>query len=151
MTIIQLTTEIAGNAAQCFDIARDIDAHKLSTAKTNERAVAGKTTGLCELGDTITWEANHFGIKQNLTVEITNYNRPLFFEDKMLRGAFKSMRHEHHFEEVNGKTLMKDYFEYEVPFGIFGVFFDKVILKRYMTNFLLTRNLVLKSIIEGNT
>jgi ligand-binding SRPBCC domain-containing protein len=60
------------------------------------------------------------------------------------------MRHEHHFEEVNGKTLMKDYFEYEVPFGLFGVLFDKVILKRYMTNFLLTRNLILKSIIEGS-
>jgi ligand-binding SRPBCC domain-containing protein len=148
MTTIHLTTELNAGINKCFDIARDVDVHKLSTAKTNERAIAGRTTGLCELGDRITWEAKHFGVKQKLTVEITRLDRPYFFEDKMLQGAFKSMRHGHYFEETHGKTLMTDKFEYEVPFGIVGQFFDSVLLKTYMTKFLEERNRIMKAIVE---
>ncbi|HPH47412.1 MAG TPA: SRPBCC family protein, partial [Chryseolinea sp.] len=101
MTTINLTTEIKATIERCFDLSRDVDAHKLSAKDTNEKAVSGRTSGLCELGDTVTWEAKHFGVIQNLTIEITQFNRPSFFEDKMVKGAFKSMRHQHHFEERN--------------------------------------------------
>lgn len=149
MTTIVLRTEIAGNIDQCFDLSRDIDVHKLSTQKTHEKAIAGRISGLCELGDKITWEAKHFGIVQHLTVEITKFNRPYLFEDKMISGAFKKMKHEHSFEEKDGKTIMTDKFEYEVPFGILGQLFDKIILKNYMKNFLMRRNQVLKRMIEN--
>lgn len=149
MTLIILETEIACNINRCFDLARDIEIHKLSTTKTNEKAVAGRTTGLCEVGDKITWEATHFGIRQKLSVEITKFNQPFFFEDEMTKGAFKSMRHEHHFREVNGnKTIMLDKFEYEVPYSIFGKVFNTLILKKYMTKFLKIRNQVIKEIAE---
>jgi len=58
------------------------------------------------------------------------------------------MRHGHHFEEKDGKTSMTDHFQYEVPFGIVGHVFDKLILKTYMTRFLQTRNRIIKSIVE---
>lgn len=148
MTTIHLTTDMNAEIGKCFDLARDIDAHMLSADGTNERAIAGRTKGLCELGDTITWEAKHFGVKQTLTVEIVKFARPHFFEDKMVKGAFRSMRHEHYFEERMGKTIMTDKFEYEVPFGIIGLVFDRVILKNYMTKFLETRNRIMKSIVE---
>lgn len=150
MGVIHLITEINSPIDRCFDAARDIDIHQLSTKKTNERAVAGRTCGLCEKGDTITWEANHFGIKQRLTVEITELDKPYFFEDRMLKGAFKSMRHGHHFHESSGKTIMTDEFEYEVPFGLFGKLFDNLVLQNYMKKFLLARNKILKSIAEQN-
>lgn len=149
MTTIFLKTEIDADIDRCFDTARDIDIHKLSTEKTNEKAIAGRTTGLCELGDTITWEAKHFGLKQRLTVEITKFQRPYFFEDKMLKGAFKTMRHEHRFENKDNKTVMTDTFVYEVPLGFIGQLFDRIVLKQYMTKFLLTRNAVMKSIVEA--
>jgi ligand-binding SRPBCC domain-containing protein len=150
MTIIHLTTLINAEISRCFDAARDIDVHMRSAEGTNEGAVAGRTSGLCEAGDTITWEAKHFGITQRLTVEITQLSRPVFFEDKMLYGAFKSMRHEHHFEEKEGKTLMTDVFQYEAPFGFLGQWFDQLILKNYMTRFLQTRNRIIKSVVEEN-
>jgi ligand-binding SRPBCC domain-containing protein len=150
MTTIHLITEINATIEKCFDVSRDIDMHKLSAKNTNEQAIAGRTTGLCELGDKITWKAKHFGITQQLTVEITKLDKPFFFEDKMLKGAFKSMKHEHHFEAQNGKTIMTDKFQYEVPFGILGKLFDRLVLKNYMTRFLLTRNEILKSIVEKN-
>ena len=133
----------------CFDVARDIDIHKLSTKKTREEAISGRITGLCELGDTITWRATHLGIRQNLTVKITQFDRPLYFEDTMLKGAFKSMQHQHYFEEKNGTTIMKDTLKYSVPFGFIGKIFDTIYLKKYMLNFLLTRNAILKSVAEN--
>jgi ligand-binding SRPBCC domain-containing protein len=148
MTVIELETEIEGDINKCFDLTRDVDVHKLSTKKTNEKAIAGRTSGLCELGDKITWEAQHFGIRQKLSVEITKFEKPYFFEDKMTKGAFRSMRHEHHFKEDNGRTIMTDRFEYQVPFGFVGQLFDKVILKNYMTRFLKTRNKIIKKIAE---
>lgn len=58
------------------------------------------------------------------------------------------MRHEHHFQTLDNQTMMTDYFEYEVPFGVFGKLFDQLILKKYMTKFLSDRNLFLKTIYE---
>lgn len=148
MTVIEIETEIEADINKCFDLTRDIDIHKLSAEKTNEKAIAGRTSGYCELGDKITWEAKHFGIRQRLSVEITKFNKPYFFEDKMTKGAFKSMRHEHHFKEISGRTVMTDKFEYQVPFGPIGQIFDKIILKSYMTKFLITRNRMIKKIAE---
>ena len=68
----------------------------------------------------------------------------------MLKGAFKSMRHEHHFVEENGSTVMTDVFEYEAPFGILGILFDKLYLEKYMRKFLQKRNLHLKQLLEGS-
>jgi ligand-binding SRPBCC domain-containing protein len=94
--------------------------------------------------------SQHFGVTQKLTVAITKLEKPFFFEDQMIKGAFKSMRHEHHFKEVNGKTIMTDKFEYEAPLGLLGQLFDALVLRNYMTQLLLTRNKVMKSVAEAN-
>ncbi len=148
MTTIRLVTVINASVEKCFNVSRDIQIHELSAKGTNEKAIAGKISGLCELNDEITWQAKHFGIRQKLTVKISKIDPPSFFEDIMLKGAFKSMRHEHHFKKINDNTKMTDIFIYEVPFGILGVLFDKIILKKYMTNFLLIRNSTIKQISE---
>jgi len=56
---------------RCFDLARDIAFHQRSVAHTAERAIGGVTGGLIALGETVTWEATHFGVRQRLTVRIT--------------------------------------------------------------------------------
>lgn len=148
MTTIHLTTEIKAPIESCFDVSRNVDLHQLSAKGTRERVVAGRAKGLCELNDEITWEAVHFGVKQCLSVKIVAMNRPCSFTDIMIKGAFKSMRHEHIFEEKNAVTTMKDVFMYEVPFGFIGSLFDKLVLKNYMTRFLETRNAILKAVAE---
>ena len=149
MPTIRLDTLIAASTTRCFDLSLDIDLHKASAAATQERVVAGRDHGLCELGDEITWQAVHFGIRQRLTVKIVALDRPHAFEDQMLRGAFKRMRHTHHFVERDGHTLMRDIFMYEVPLGILGRAFDWLVLRRHMTRFLLTRNAWIKDVAEG--
>lgn len=151
MTQIKLTTYIKASVEKCFDLSRDVGIHLQSASKTKERVVAGRTSGLFELNDTVTWEARHFGITQKLTVKITKIEAPAFFEDTMLKGAFKSMVHGHYFENENGQTKMTDVFEYEVPVGFIGRLFDRLVLKKYMTKFLIKRNALIKEEAEKGT
>lgn len=130
MAVIQLQTHIKAPMRICFDAARDIDLHLTSTSSTRERAIAGRTTGLCAAGDRITWEAYHFGMRQQFTVEITKMEVPTYFEDSQVKGSFRSMTHKHSFAERDGVTIMSDHFEYRTPFWPFGDVFDAVILKR---------------------
>ena len=69
MPLIELHTEINADIKTCFDLSRNIDFHKESLKHSNEKAIAGKTFGLIELGEWVTWEAVHFGVKQKLTSE----------------------------------------------------------------------------------
>ncbi len=123
---------------------RSVDLHKLSTAHTNEEAVAGKTSGLMEMGEWVTWRAKHLGFTQKLTSQITEFAYPHFFADEMVSGAFKSFRHEHFFEEQNGMTVMTDVFDYKSPFGLIGRAADILFLKTYLENFLKKRIDIIK-------
>jgi len=148
MTKIRLVTFINAPIEKCFDLSRNVNIHILSATKTNEKVIDGRKEGLFELNEIVKWRAKHFGIYQNLIVKITQMDIPYFFEDKMLKGAFKSMTHKHYFELENDVTKMIDEFEYEVPFGFLGKIFDNFILQNYMTNFLLIRNKTIKEVAE---
>ena len=102
-----------------------------------------------DLGETVTWEARHFGVRQLLESEITAYQYPVMFEDTMLNGAFKSLRHVHSFEETVQGTLMRDNFHYQAPFGICGILAERVFLTRYLTRFIEEKNAHLKRVAES--
>lgn len=72
MPVIKIETYIKADSNVVFNLARSIYLHLVSAAQTNEKAVAGKISGLMELGETVTWQAKHFGITQQFTVVITN-------------------------------------------------------------------------------
>jgi ligand-binding SRPBCC domain-containing protein len=149
MPKIELNTKIKADIQIVFDLSRSIDLHKISTEHTNEEAIAGKTSGLISMNESVTWRAKHFGVYQELTSKITAFDRPNYFSDEMVKGAFKSFKHEHHFEEVEGMTLMTDYFEYQSPFGILGKLADILFLKKYMTGLLEKRNMVINDFAES--
>lgn len=88
MPTLHLRTLINAPIERVFDLARSIDAHMASTSQTREKAISGRTSGLIEQGETVTWEATHFGIRQQLSVRITQMDRPYHFEDEMISGAF---------------------------------------------------------------
>ena len=82
MAIIKIKTIINAPRDRVFDLSRSIDAHMKSTSKTHERAIGGRTSGLIGVGEEVTWEAVHFAIKQNLTVKITEFDKPFFLQTK---------------------------------------------------------------------
>lgn len=132
----------------CFDLARNVDIHIKTTAKTKEKAVGEVTNGLLNAGDSVTWEATHFGIKQKLTAKVIHMQQPTIFVDIMVKGAFKSFTHTHKFVEEKDGTLMIDIFEYKSPFGPLGIIADKLFLYRYMESFIINRAKELKKLAE---
>ena len=149
MPVIKLYTEIVAPIDRVFDLARSIDAHQDTAEQTSERAIAGRTSGLMDLGEEVTWEARHFGIKQRLQVKMTKYDRPNHFQDVMIKGAFRWMQHDHYFKESEGIIIMTDRFEYLSPLGLLGRLVDELFLERYMRNFIQKRNAILKRTAES--
>src|ERR1051326_6022686 len=115
MSTIRLETYINAPMARCFDLARNVDVHAHSMAHTQERPIAGVTTGMLQLGDTVTWEAVHFCVKQRLTSRTTAYDRPARFTDEMVKGVFQHLEHTHEFVPHPPGTLMRDVFTFRAP------------------------------------
>ena len=150
MARIELSTRITAPPERCFDLARSVELHVRSTGATGERAVAGRMAGLLELGDEITWRARHFGVWQSLSGRISAFDRPRHFQDTMLRGAFKQLRHDHFFDSLDGGTVMRDVFEYTAPLGLLGWLAEHLFLTTYMRRFLESRNREMKAVAESN-
>ncbi len=148
MPLIELQTKIKSKIEICFDLSRSIDLHKISTAKTNETAIDGVTKGLISFNQFVTWEARHFGVKQNLTTKITAYDRPFHFCDEQTNGVLKKIKHDHYFSIDNNTVLMTDKFLFESPFGILGDIINKLILTKYLKTFLIERNQIIKDFAE---
>lgn len=150
MTTIKLQTLINAPIKQVFDLSRDITFHTVSASQTKEQAIAGVTSGLINLNETVTWRGKHFGFWLKHTSKIITLESPYKFVDVMIKGHFTYFAHQHIFEEQDGATLMIDILNYRVPYGIFGSIFNTLFLKKYLTNFLLTRNQSLKISAEKN-
>ncbi|PCC73603.1 Ligand-binding SRPBCC domain-containing protein [Nannocystis exedens] len=150
MPIIELVTSIGAPLERCFDLARSVDVHLAGAAETGERAVAGVVRGLLGPGDEVTWRARHFGVTQLLTSKITLFERPRRFRDSMVRGAFARFDHDHFFEADGEGTIMRDRFDFTSPLGPLGRLADALVLTRYMRNFLVERNRVLREVAESD-
>src|SRR3954469_7417574 len=150
MTTIYLTTKIKAPKQIVFDASRNIDIHQQSASPSKEKAIAGVTSGLINVNETVTWRGKHFGFYLTHKGRITAMSLYDSFVDEMERGKFKSFKHEHFFKEENGVTIMNDKLQYETPFGILGELFAILFLEKHMTQFLLNRNKVLKVLSEND-
>ena len=148
MTTIKITTHYFAPIETVFNTNRDIDIHQQSASKTKEVAIAGITSGLINKNETVTWKGKHFGVYLTHQSVISEMIFPTYFVDEQLKGQFKSFKHQHFFEQKENYVEVRDLLEYETPFGIFGKLFDKLLLKKHLTNFIIHRNAVLKDLAE---
>ena len=149
MQTVVVETSMHAPPRHCFDAARDLDLHMKSVAGTKETAVAGRTSGLIELGEEVTWRARHFGIMQHFTSKITAFDPPRYFQDAMQRGAFKSFVHDHFFVGREDHTTMKDVLAFSAPAGLLGRIAEKLILRRYLERLLVRRAVTIKEAAEA--
>jgi ligand-binding SRPBCC domain-containing protein len=149
MTKIHLTSFIAAPIDRVFNLSCSIDLHKISTAHTNEEAIAGITTGLIKLNETVTWQARHLFKKRTFTSKIIEMENPVSFTDEMTKGDFKSFKHTHYFKAIDNGTIMIDIVFFESPFGFIGKLFNFIYLKKYLGTLLTKRNDSIKSFAES--
>lgn len=152
MVRLEEVTVIHAPIEHCFDLARSVEVHLAGNVHCGEAAVAtgGVTSGLIGLGQRVTWRAKHFGVWQNLTSEITAMDRPGYFQDRMIQGAFRFMEHDHFFRPLPGEeTEMRDVFCFAAPLPALGRLVEIAVLRRYMRGLLRERNAVIKEIAES--
>jgi len=150
MTTINLHTKIKAPIKDVFNLSRDISFHLKSAKQTKEQAIAGTTSGLINLNETVTWRGKHFGVWLTHTSKITKLEAPHKFVDVMIKGHFTYFVHQHIYKYQNGVTHVQDILTYKVPYGIVGCIFDTLLLKNHLTSFLKTRNQALKISAEKN-
>lgn len=150
MPFIHLTTLVHAPVERVFNLARSITLHEKSMAHTNEKAVGGITSGLIQLGETVTWQAKHLLKNRLLTVHITAMKPYSFFTDEMKHGDFASMLHHHYFKPIANGTIMIDEFTFTSPYGLLGKAVNKVFLTNYMKRLLTQRNNIIKDYAESH-
>ena len=146
LTVIQAPIE------RCFDLARSVEVHLAGNKHCGETAVAlAGATGLISMAQRVTWRAKHFGVWQALTSEITAMQPPACFQDTMVQGAFRFMKHDHFFRSLSpGRTEMKDVFCFAAPLPVLGRMAEIILLRSYMRALLHERNVVIKQIAESS-
>lgn len=148
MSKIKITTIYYAPIEKVFNLNRDITIHQKTAYKSKEIAIAGRTSGLINKNETVTWKGKHFGIYLTHQSIISEMIYPTFFVDEQLKGHFKSFKHQHFFEQKENHVEVTDILEYATPFGIFGKVFDVILLKNHLTNFIIHRNAILKNLAE---
>jgi ligand-binding SRPBCC domain-containing protein len=131
---------------RCFLLSTSIE---LVAPILGFKAVSGKTSGLVVMGDQLVWRGWKFGLPQMHETLITAYDRPAFFQDTMGRGRFAAFQHDHHFDVVDGKTLMRDEVRFSLPLGPAGWAVGRVIMVPHVASLLKRRFAMLKRIAEG--
>ena len=113
MAKIHLTSFISAPIKRVFDLSRSINLHQISTASTNEKAIDGVMNGLINKNETVTWQAKHLFKTRMFTAKIIEMQSPDFFTDEMIKGDFKSFRHEHYFKAAENGTIVIDILNFE--------------------------------------
>ncbi|HLG39034.1 MAG TPA: SRPBCC family protein [Chitinophagaceae bacterium] len=150
MKRIELHTFISAPAERCFLLSLSVDLHLMHGKNESERVAEGRTSGILREGETITWEAKHFGFRRKLTAMVSGLTFPRSFFSRQLKGPFKKLEHIHLFESTAVGTRMTDIFEFEAPLGILGKLAEELFLEKHMRRYLEKRNTTLRKIAESN-
>ncbi|MCS7483031.1 SRPBCC family protein [Umezawaea endophytica] len=150
MPHFEVTTSIAAPPRRVFDVSLDVDVHTASMADAGERAVDGVTSGGLVLGDTVTWQARHFGVLWRMTCRISAFEPPARFVDDQVDGPFRHWRHEHRFApDGRGGTVVRDVVDFAAPLRPFGTIAELAVLNRYLPRLIRDRNRHVKAVAEA--
>ncbi len=148
MQTIRLTTLIDAPVERCFQLSLSVDLHILSATRTRERAVAGKTSGILGLHDSVTWQGRHFGLNLHHTTLIDAWRPFIYFRDIMSEGHFAFFEHDHHFAPSGEGTRMRDEIRFAAPAGPLHSFFEAR-LRSHLKTVFATRNQTVQQVAES--
>lgn len=141
---IREETIINATPKAVFDVSRDIGLHLEHGKAHGEIVVKGRTEGLMQQDEIITWEAKHLGMRRRLTVLMEKTIDPELIITTMTKGPFSHFVHFHRIQAQGNQTLLIDDVFIKAPFGILGYFAEILFLKKYMRDFIRNRNAHLK-------
>jgi ligand-binding SRPBCC domain-containing protein len=85
-----------------------------------------------------------------MRVRISEMNPPLYFQDAMIAGPFRSFVHDHSFEPTGSGIVMYDRITFFSPVPLLGEILDLLVVCKHLERFISERNLQLKAAAESN-
>lgn len=148
--VIKVVSIINAAPARVFALELDMDVHAASMHTSRETASTSTGRRRLGLGDEVTFHARHFGLPWRMTSRITVCEAPRYFVDEQTRGPFRTLRHEHHFEDLGGGgTRMTDLMIISAPFGFLGTVVARLLLAPYLRHLLIRRAIHVKGLAEA--
>lgn len=131
MTRLIARTVLELPMSHCFDLVRDVGVHCATSTAIAAEAVGGRLSGLAGPGDQTRWSARFFGLSWELTMQITQFEPPVFFTEEMVEGPFRVFLHCYRFRSLGGReTLFEDDFRFESPCSVLGRTMDFLVLRQ---------------------
>ncbi len=150
MPLIRATTLIHALIEPCFRASLSIDVEAAAEPGQKLRAVAGVTSGIIGLGETVTWRMRQYGLWITHTTLISEHQPPTYFQDRMLRGLFASFVHDHYFRAISPtETEMRDDLRFRMPLSLGGPITDLLFVRRRMATMLAKRNATIKRVVQS--
>ncbi|MEZ4984150.1 MAG: SRPBCC family protein [Saprospiraceae bacterium] len=84
------------------------------------------------------------GIPMDWITEITHIEDQSFFIDDQRVGPYALWHHQHHFQEQDGGTLMRDILHYQVPYGPIGTIANWLFVERMVDGIFTHRSKVIE-------
>ena len=134
---------------RCFALSTHLD---VVERELGMYPVDGRTGGLVTAGETVRWEGLQLGFANyhvSLIVPET-WDRPRFFQDRMIAGRFRSFEHDHRFIETANGTFLDDWIRFTMPLGWAGELIGRTILVPYILGLMRRRFDLLKRLAETN-
>jgi ligand-binding SRPBCC domain-containing protein len=149
--VIEIASVIGAAPRVVFDLKLDVDVHASSLHGSEETAVTSTGRRQLALGDEVTFRARHFGLRWQMTSRITVYEPAHRFVDEQVRGPFRDLRHEHHFQDLDGvRTRMTDRMIITARWGPVGAVVTRVLLAPYLRRLLKKRAAHIKQVAEAH-
>lgn len=148
MFTLRHSTLVHAPIERCFALSTNI---ALVQKELGMTPVAGRTTGCVRGGDTVRWEGWQLGFPNYHLSLISEYDAPWHFQDRMLKGRFKTFAHDHRFRHVDGGVLFEDEVRFSLPLGWPGYLVGRFVMVPHIRKLLHGRFAMLKSIAEGET
>ena len=131
---------------RCFLLSTNVE---LAGKTYGMRPLEGKTRGLLEAEDRLMWAGWVFGMPQMHESQITQYDRPNFFQDTMGRGRFKRYQHDHYFYVMDERTVLNDKIRFTMPLGFVGRLVGQFVLVPYLSRRLRRRLVLLRKVAQN--
>jgi hypothetical protein len=133
---------------RCFLLSTNVE---LAGKAYGMKPLEGKTSGLLLADDRLLWAGWKFGVPQMHEIQITQYERPNFFQDTMGRGRFKRYQHDHYFYLMDERTVLNDKIRFTMPLGFVGQLVGKFVIVPYLSKRLRRRLVLLRKVAQTRT
>jgi ligand-binding SRPBCC domain-containing protein len=149
MSTIHVTSCIHAPVERVFNLSRSTSIHKAVLRSYKKGALESGGDGLMAAGEKIIFRLNFLGRGRELVTKIDVMEVPRMFVSTLVRGSFRSLRHEHHFKPIDNGTLLIDLLEYEPAFGAVGKMADGLLVRSFLKKYLEAKNRLIKQYAEG--